>query len=176
MTLHRRAAAAVIALFCLLAVVVVNAAFWGGWVLDRTLPSIDESREQSIVVAHEVLGVPVRRACIGVEGDSVRFMVAESTPLSSAELASLRGRLSQGAREQCAFPARGVRSDVPGWFDWDPAPERVLDRCMYSRHVGRTLILMRTDRVVLVAHRDYGTPTPAWPDEASLAHHWHNCR
>lgn len=175
MMLHRRAVA-VLALLGLLALVVVNAVFWGGLVLDRTLPSIDESRSRSILVAHEVLGVPVRRACIGVEGDSVRIMVAESAPLSPEELDQLRGRLSHGAREQCAFPARGVRSDVPAWFDWDPSPERVLDRCVYARNVGRTLVLMRTDRVVLVAYRDYGPATPVWPDEAALAQHWHNCR
>lgn len=176
MSLHRRAIAVLVVVFGLLALWIVNAAFWGWWVLDRVLPTVDESRQEAVRVAQEVLGVPVRRACIGVEGDSVRILVAQSEPLSTDALRSLRGRLAEGGRVQCGFPATGVRDEVPTWFEWNPPPERFVERCAYPRHVGRTLVLTRTDQSVLVDYRDYGPAAERWPDEALLAHHWHNCR
>lgn len=139
----------------------------------------ERSRERSVAVVSRLTQVPIRRACLGSEGDGVRTYIAETGPLSSQQIAALQARLAQDARVMCELEVLGpgdpAGTDVPAWFDSAPLPSRVVDRCDYYRVDGRSHLLLRTDGTALVYHREHGIRGPEWPDGSELGAPWALC-
>jgi hypothetical protein len=160
-----------------IAVLLVSVVYWTSqW----RASSAAEQRAAARTLVETMTGVEIRRACVGVEGDGVRFFIAESAPMSSAEIAAYQLRLSNGARVACNQPVLGpggpMGEGVPWWFDWDPSATYFLDRCVYSRINERTELLMRSDHTLLVAHREDSIERGLWPSDTDLASMWSDCR